>query len=93
MMLNVTDNLHTIIASYECITIFVLQLKAKFKSEVEIYDFTCPFTYSSVCSRAIFMYPSKHANTPGKHLIERTVELFAAKRTLSNSYLCNRRQS
>lgn len=26
--------------------------------------FNCPFTYSSVCSRAIFIYPSRHARTP-----------------------------
>lgn len=26
--------------------------------------FSCPFTYSSVCSKAMFMYPSRHAKTP-----------------------------
>lgn len=26
--------------------------------------FNCPFTYSSVCSRAMFIYPSRQARTP-----------------------------
>ena len=29
--------------------------------------FNCPFTYSSVCSKAIFMYPSKQTKTPGMY--------------------------
>lgn len=28
--------------------------------------FSCPLTYSSVCSNAIFMYPSRQASTPVK---------------------------
>lgn len=28
--------------------------------------FNCPFTYSSVCSSATFIYPSKHVNSPAR---------------------------
>ena len=44
-------------------TITYLPLLPRIKQS-PYFDFNCPSTYSSVCSIAIFIYPSKQANTP-----------------------------